>query len=374
MSKTKYTILFNNVDATDEQLERIKEITVEQEIDKAWEARITIPISMDDNGKWTAEDEEFMKPYSQVRVEVKTKKDYVPLIDGPIVGFESPMNPEPGNSLITLIVHDNSALMNRKDRIVKIDKDKKYNTIVKQIFQESGNIKFFDIDKDNLSHSSTQELIFRGTDIQILRSLAKMYGMHVYVLPSENPGEGIGCFKLFPVNKETTLDPLILTGENRTISEFNISNYADRPSIFNSFFLDMHDKSIKQSRASFHDSEIMGSEHVLAGNPDDTLQIIRNNLTFPENFERILKTSAADSGYSIEATGKVNNCYQDILIPYQLVTIMGINGRLSGDFLISQVTHNLTLSTYSQSFKVLRNARSSGSSNTISSNDVGGIF
>ena len=60
---------------------------MEQEVDKAWEARIEIPICVDENGNWTGEDEDFMRSFSRGRVEIKIGDDpFVPLVDGPIVG------------------------------------------------------------------------------------------------------------------------------------------------------------------------------------------------------------------------------------------------------------------------------------------------
>ena len=79
-----YRLFFNNIIATREQLDLVDEITVEQEIDMAWEAQIKILIATDDRGNWSAEDEEFLTEFTQVRVEIQLRNGaFVPLIDGP---------------------------------------------------------------------------------------------------------------------------------------------------------------------------------------------------------------------------------------------------------------------------------------------------
>jgi len=52
--------------------------------------------------------------------------------------------------------------------------------------------------------------------------------------------------------------------------------------------------------------------------------------------------------------------YTSVLQPYQYVSVLGINGSLSGLWLIEQVTHTLTRNSYGQKFRVIRNAESAG--------------
>jgi hypothetical protein len=47
-------------------------------------------------------------------------------------------------------------------------------------------------------------------------------------------------------------------------------------------------------------------------------------------------------------------------MPYRVVTVRGVDGRQSGDYNVKQVTHSLGRSTYTQRFKLIRNARSAG--------------
>jgi hypothetical protein len=48
-------------------------------------------------------------------------------------------------------------------------------------------------------------------------------------------------------------------------------------------------------------------------------------------------------------------------LPYRVVTVAGAGGHLSGDWLISRVTHMISDASYKQAFSLRRNARSGGS-------------
>ena len=131
-----FRLFFNDESADQKQLDRIEEITVEQEVDAVWEAKILFPICIDESGNWKGEDEDIMDAFSRVRVEIKVGGDsYIPLIDGPVVGYDSKMESEPGKSSITLLVQDDSVFLNRKDAVMPFEK-KKDHEIAERIYKD----------------------------------------------------------------------------------------------------------------------------------------------------------------------------------------------------------------------------------------------
>src|SRR5258708_5797937 len=146
MAEIEYKIFFNNNSATREQLDMVEEITVEQDIDMAWHATLNIPICTDDKGNWTGVDDAFMAPFGRVRVEIKVAGgDFVPLIDGPIVGSDNTMSSEPGQSAIVLQVQDDSVYLNRKEAINKFD-DMLDSDVASQLFGEVEQIATTDVE------------------------------------------------------------------------------------------------------------------------------------------------------------------------------------------------------------------------------------
>ena len=119
MSTVEYKMWFDGTSATQEQLDKLDEIVVDQVVDRAWEARIKIPVCVNNDGKWEGENEAWMKAFTRIRLEVNPGNGtFVPLIDGPVVAFNSERTAIPGKSNVIVVVHDDSALL---DRTAKVD-------------------------------------------------------------------------------------------------------------------------------------------------------------------------------------------------------------------------------------------------------------
>lgn len=368
MSNIEYRLFFNNNPATRVQLDRVEEITVEQEVDMAWEARIQIPMCVDEKGKWSKEDEEFMKSFSRVRVEIKVGENpYVPLIDGPIVGYESQRSSEPGQSSITLRIQDDSVYLNREDRVFRFENLSDHE-IASRIFGEVEQIASTDVeDTPDPPGSLPPVVVQRGSKMQLLRFLARRQGVHAYVLPGESPGQSIGCFKSFPTRTDG-LPPLVLLGAERNMDSFNPMNDAQRPARVRASTLSITDKRITTRTSSFGDLDILGDEQGFENESDTATQILPPHQGETVDLDRAVSGETLNSSYSYEATGSVlDHCYKAALQPYRLVTVKGANDRSSGNYVITKVTHTMTRSAYSQSFSMRRNARSSGLSADLAS-------
>ena len=92
----RYRLFFNDEPAGREELDRVERITVEQEIDMAWEAQLEVPICLDANGRWGNANESILKTARRVRVEVSVGGNaFVPLIDGPVIDTRNKMSYQP---------------------------------------------------------------------------------------------------------------------------------------------------------------------------------------------------------------------------------------------------------------------------------------
>ena len=366
MADIEYRMFFNNKPATREQLDRVEEIIVEQEVDMAWEARVQIPICVDDKGNWEGQDEDFLASFARVRVEIKVgEQPFVPLIDGPIVGFDSPMSSGPGQSSITLIVQDDSVYLNREESISRFENLADHE-IASQIFQGVEQIATTDIEKTPKPSGGLPPVVVqRGTEMQLLRFLARRQGLHVYVLPGDSPGQSIGCFKSFPTQTDG-LPPLILLGTNRNIERFNPRNDAQSPSTVRASTVNIKDKTVITRTSRFGDLELLGDEQGFEDESQTATRVLPPYQGESVDLDRAVAAVASNSSYALEATGSVlDYSYLGVLQPYRVVSVLGANSRLSGNYLISKVTHTLTRSTYSQSFTVRRNARSAGAGSDL---------
>ena len=97
MGAVEFKMFLDGASATKDQLDKIDEIVVDQAVDRAWEARLKIPVCVNNDGKWEGEQEAWMKAFTRLRVEVNPGDGkFVPLIDGPVVGFDSARSAIPG--------------------------------------------------------------------------------------------------------------------------------------------------------------------------------------------------------------------------------------------------------------------------------------
>jgi hypothetical protein len=361
MPTIEYRLFFNNSPAKQEQLDLVEEITVEQDVDMAWEARLEIPICTDDTGKWSQEDEHVLADFARVRVEVKIGKDpFAPLIDGPIVGFDSTMSSEPGGSKITVRVHDDSVLLNREEKIEKF-KGKTDDQIAKVVFRSIPEIAEVKTDAVPPQQTNLEPVeIQHGTAMQILRALAKRQDMHAYVLPGPKPGKSIGMFKKFP-SAGDGLPDMVLLGAERNISRFEVKNKATAPGKTVGYTVSITDKKVVKKTSSFKKLDLLGKEQAFKEEKNAGTYLLPPELVDAVDLEAAVQAKTSAASYQFEAAGSlVTECYGKALAPYRVVTATGVNGRLSGDYVVIGVIHTLNRWSYKQDFKLLRNARSAG--------------
>lgn len=364
MPNTEYRMYFKDNPATREQLDRIDEITVEQEVDMAWEAKVVIPICIDEKGNWKEQNEDFMQEFSRVRIEIKVADGgFVPLIDGPIVGFDSQLNSQPGQSSITLRIQDDSIYLNRNEIVAQFEKLKD-SEIAEQLFTKIPQIVTNKIEPTPSPANSLATVVQRGSEIKILRSLAKRQGMHAYVLPGDKPGKSIGCFQKF-ASKPDGLPPLILLGSDRNVATFDVQNNAQSPAKVEAQSLSITDKKVTKVTTQFQDLELLGKEAAFQKESNTATRLLPPRDGDGVDLKQTANADTLAASYAFSATGSVlSDCYTGVLSPYRVVTVQGVNERLSGDYLITKVTHRLTRSNYSQNFTVWRNASSNGATST----------
>jgi hypothetical protein len=381
MAEIEYRMFFNDEPATQEQLDRVEDITVEQEADMAWEARVEIPVRLDEQGNWQGEDEDFTRPFARVRVEIRTGDgDFVPLIDGPIAGSDTDRNSAPGQSTLRLIVRDDSAYLNRQETVSRFE-GMSDSEIAEQIYGDFDCIASTEVESTPASGSSLQaEVVQRGTAIAILRALARRNGMHAYVLPGDSPGQSVGCFKPFPTDAAgdggaSPLPPLLLLGADRNIDTFNMTDNAEGPSTVVTYSLRITDKSTISSRVTYRDLELLGDQPASESTQTEPAErILPPRQGESIDLDQAATAEASSAGYEFEATGTAcGGRYPGILQPYRIVSVRAGGTSASGDYLITKVTHRLTRSTYSQEFTLRRNARSSTSGSALGSL-AGGIL
>jgi hypothetical protein len=357
MGATEFKMFLDGTSATVEQLDKVDEIVVDQAIDKAWEARLKIPVCVNNDGKWEGEQEAWMKAFTRIRIEINPGDGkFVPLIDGPVVGFDSARSASPGKSVVTVVVHDDSALMNRQAKVAvqtgKLDSD-----IARQLFLDAQLGGQPDIEATPPQpEAKTDASVQRGTPMQYLRELAKRnQNWHAYVLPGKLPSQSIGCFKQYPADTDG-LPEMVLLGADRNIESFNVNNKAQNPCTVQAATLSIAHDKVKTATSSYRDATLMGDQPPDAANPNQANCLMQPGQSDKVDLDHATKGAATESGFSLEATGAVVPlCYPAVLSPYRWVMVKISDSQYSTKYLITQVTHKITRSIYTQSFSMKGN-------------------
>ncbi len=356
--KKEFRVYYNGTLATKEQLDDIEEIVVDQEVGRVWEAKIKIPVCIGEDGKWHGEEDPVRKDFSRVRVEARINDgDWIPLIDGRLVGKDEVRTPAPGHSSVTLVVHDDSALLHRQAEAEKFASQTD-SEIARSIFESAALGGEPDVD-DTPAHPDNKAVINQhGTKMQMLRSIASRYGNYfAYVLPGETPGASIGCFKKLPDAVDPSLPELTLLGDSRNLAEFNVRENASTASTVEVAVLSFSDKSVATGTSSYRDTTLTDGELSTTAPESETrkrrLPPGHSGLTDPQ---AAADGAAAMSSFTLTADGSVLPLrYTGILRPYRRVPVKLSDTRYSSSYVIFKVVHTLGISDYTQSFTMRGN-------------------
>lgn len=355
MARIEFRLFLDNEPATREQLDAVEEITVEQRVDAAWEASATYPLRVDAGGAWIGADEPWMQPFARWRVEIRVAgKPWVPLIDGSVVSRKSPRSPEPGRSTLTLVVQDDSVLLNREHGTETLEGTLK--EVVERLFDHEA-IATTDVEAPETGggDGSTPYTQRRGSNMQLLRQLARQADMHAYVLPGERPGESVGCFKAFPT-EPGDLPTLYLLGPERNLDDFSVDGDHQGPARAHASSLSFADKSIATAETGQGDFQLLGDEPAPAGSREASILAppAWGGVTDPTTRAT---AAARRASRATEASGSVRtSAYAGVLRPYEAVRVAGVKDTESGTYVVRSVTHFLGRSEYTQRFTLVRDA------------------
>ena len=351
----EFKMYFDNAPATEEQLDLFRSIRVDQGIGMVTEAELDMELRLDDAGSWVDFSEPFTQPFSRIRVEIKVADgDFVPLIDGPLVGQRMTMSASPNESMLTLVVHDDSVLLNQIET-VSVFEEFSASDIAELLFAEAGLQPQVD-STPPAGGSLERAVVQRGTAIQLLRDLARRHGMALRVVPGDTPGVSVGVFAEFGLDEED-LPELLVTGEQRNLDQISIAFDGLRPFAAVASAVDAGSLAVLRSEAPSSSQTALGDE------PTHTLvapaQVLMARTREAESDLDAAVVAAADYGsWAYSATGEVDGgAYPAVLQPYATVGLAGA-GPMSGRYLVAQVNHMIDDQSYRQQFTLRRNARS----------------
>ncbi|MEP7300225.1 MAG: hypothetical protein ABI699_01755 [Caldimonas sp.] len=359
MPSAEFRLYVDNVPASADQLASFSKIRVEQAVGMATAAELELSLIPDDDGVWSGFDEAAAQPFARVRIEIKVDDaDFVALLDGPVVGQRFELDATPDASRLVVIAHDDSVLLDRDEKVVVFE-NLALADLVKNLIEEPGLSARVAAGLPDAASAVDRFIVQRGTNMQTLRTLARRFGMFVYVEPGPSPGQSVGVFEAAAARDEG-LPEIVLLGADRNIATFSAEFDALRPQFAKAGAVRAIDKEQLAASAASASEQPLGDEaaHTIVA-PATTLL----SLTREEQSDLDAATAAVVdvSSWAFSARGEVDaDLYPGVLRPYRKLTVTGVGPQLSGDYMIARVLHEIDDGGYRQSFSLSRNARSAG--------------
>jgi hypothetical protein len=357
MPEPSFRVFFDGTSAPAEDLARVEEITIEQTEDAAWEARLVMSLSLDEQGKWALQEDIQLQPRTQVRIELKIgTDDFKPLIEGPIVGMDTAMDARPGRSTATVVVHDDSAWLNLESAPVSSE-GLADDQIASELFttKSQGHVPQTQIEISNPSAppSLGSQFAQLGTPMQILRHLAERNGCRAYVLPGAALGQSIGCLKPDP-EAPGTLPPLVLLGSSRNISELTVTEDPESSERTTIHTLRLGDQELVSYTTELSDETLLDKQPAAPAAPVRIAPPRANDSEDPAGRAR---ARARLVNFPVKFTGRaIPGAYPKLLQPYEKIARHAGGGRSSTVMLLTKVTHHITPSMYTVEFEGRGNA------------------
>jgi len=359
MSLVALRVFLNGQPASDEQLELLREVRVDQAIGVAAEGELDIDLTLDDQGLWSTIEAPFAQAFQRVRVEVKIGEgDYSALIDGPIVAQRFELSAGPGESALTLVVHDDSVLLSQTEQVALFE-DMAAHEIAQALISDGGLIP--DVQSVPAAGAAhTRFVVQRGSAMQLLRELARRNGMFVHVKPGELPGQSV-CVFARPSLAADDAAELLLIGAERNVQKFSAQLDALQPLAARAGSVRVSDKQLLDSRTDAPVVEALGDETVHAMLSPSALTLMSDVREEQADLDAATTAAVDLSSFAYTASVELDaNDYDQSLAPYRVVNVSGAGSQLGGAYLVSRVHHVIGDGHYRQNLTLKRNARSAG--------------
>lgn len=370
MPEPRFRIWFGDTAASEELLRRVETVEVTQEMDAIWEARLDIALCLDEGGAWLHWPGDTATPFSRVRIEIDIGTGrFVPLIDGPLVSLDASLDAMPGKSTATMVIRDDSAILNRDEDTEPPFEHRTDSQIAEEMFGRFAEIRETRITGTEATPETTTR---RGTVLQFLRDLARANDRHAYVLPGETRGASIGCFLPDPGGVDG-LPPLRMIGDGRNLANARVGEDPDGAERTRVQTLRVDDQGTTTFETSAADLGLMRD---LPARPID---LTPRRLLHPGDNVRPDPNAAATgqarrAGYVYTLTSDViPGCYPAVLVPYQKVRLDAGKTPYSGDYLITRVVHSITPSLYAQQLEAKTDSVSAVSGAQVAAALGGGL-
>lgn len=350
-----YSLTVAGSPAPPEMIAAIQSIQVEDHAELADLVRIKLTVGVRPDGSgWTILDDDTFSRLAAVQVGVRIGNTRETLINAYVVETNVNFSAQPGQSILTVVAMDGTALMNLEEKI-KPWPDMADSDIASSIFGDYG---FTPKVKDSQpSRSDTEHrVIQRGTDIAFLTQLAQRNGCECYVETSPS-GEIEGHFHPPELNQSPQGVLTLNMGEATNVSAFSVTHDMMKPVTVQAKGLEIESGSDQPAESSSQSGDELGSGGSVPADRPRKILLAKTGLAKASELQTAAQAVVDRSAWAIVADGELNaSTYGAVLRAKRPVTVRGAGRVLSGTYYVHRVLHTFTAEGYRQRFTLRRNA------------------
>ena len=359
MPAVTYTLMIDDLPASEDLLQAIQQIEVEDHADMADMVRFQVVIGVRDGcAGWSFVDDTVFACLSKIRIAVAVGSGRAEtLINARVIETNANFANQPGTSVLNVVAMDPTVLMNL-EQVVKPWPNRSDSDVAREIFS-TPNYGFVPvIDETNWRRQENdQTMIQRGTDIQFLQELARRNGFEVYVETNGLTGVIEGHFHAPRLDLPAQGVLSINMRDATNVNSFNARFDMLRPTTVQSANLDAESGEDQQTEVSNSRRTSLGQQPTLDCQKQRRVLPSRTGLVRTGEQQANAQALADESAMAITAEGELNTvAYGGVLRAKRPILVRGAGDQFSGTYYVERVTHVLTAESYRQTFSLRRNA------------------
>lgn len=352
-----YTLLVDNLPAGADLVDALEQMDVERGLGTADVLRLRLAVALSEDGsRWVIADDGIFDRLTSVRVMLTLGLGLpITLFDGYVANVDLELSEDPGQSSLTVVALDATALMNLEERIREWP-NMPDSAIASMIFAEYGLIPVVDFTQPVRTQIDTT-VTQRDTDIRFLRHLAHRNGFDVYVKPTPVPGVTEGHFHRPLVDLPSQGVLSVNFGELTNVRSFRISHEMLRAASTEILGVDAKTVQVQSATSSTAQNTELGRESLLGGPSPRKVALRNQGLSQTGELQTFAQASVDRSIWAVTAEGELETAvYGDALDVGRPVLVRGAGSTHSGTYFVERVHHVVEGESYTQRFTLRRNA------------------
>lgn len=359
MPAVTYTLSIEGAPASQELLQAIQQIEVEDHASMADMLRLQVVIGVKDGcAGWSFIDDDIFSRLANIKIAVAVGSGRAEtLINAYVIETSANFANQPGSSILNVVAMDPTVLMNLEEK-VKPWPNMADSDVANAIFSSPQYKLTPIIDATRWRRQENdQTMIQRGTDIQFLQQLARRNGFEVYVETDGLTGVVQGHFHAPRLNLPPQGVLSVNMRDATNVNSFNARFDMLRPATAQATNLDVESRENQQAQVTSSRLTALGRETALTPQRQRRTLPSQTGLARAGELQAYAQAVADQSALAITAEGELNTvAYGGLIRAKRPILVRGAGQQFSGTYYVERVHHILTPDSYRQNFTLRRNA------------------